>query len=192
MRYHSDGLVVPACRVPEQNLLELEDSLSEILGSDPHDTPDRFPHLLRVARFATAIVRLAQVPHILGMVEQLIGSDIALWGAGIFGKPPTRGKATPWHQDAAFLEYQAIRPLTLCTAWVALDDSTPENGCVRYIRGSHQPRTIYRHKICGTKSLTLDHVLENYNWTESDVQCAALKRGQLSIHDVYVIHGSER
>jgi ectoine hydroxylase-related dioxygenase (phytanoyl-CoA dioxygenase family) len=190
-QYAGDGLVVPARRVPEQKLLELEDAIPEILRSDPHHTPDRFPHLLRDVRFVTAVVRFAQTAEILDVVEQLIGSDIVLWGAGVFGKPPIRGKATPWHQDAAFLEYQAIRPLKLCTAWVALDDSTAENGCLRYIRGSHQRRIIYHHKICNTETLTLDLALDNYNWTEADLQCTALKRGQLSIHDVYLIHGSD-
>jgi hypothetical protein len=190
-RYAADGLVIPACRVPEQDLLELEDALSEVFQSSPDDVPDRFPHLLRATRFTGTIVRFAQTPEILNVVEQLIGSDIALWGAGIFGKPPIRGKATPWHQDAAFLEYQAIRPLELCTAWVALDDSTAENGCVRYIPGSHRARTIYSHGVCENQSLTLDRELKDYVWSDSDIQCAALMRGQLSIHHAYLIHGSE-
>jgi len=190
-RYSTDGLFVPACRVPEQNLLELEGALSEIFRFGPQHTPDRVPHLLRDSRFTAAIVRFAQIPEILDVVEQLIGGDIALWGAGIFGKPPIRGKATPWHQDAAFVEYQAIRPLMLCTAWVALDDSTPNNGCVRYIPGSHRQRTIHRHKLYEGEGVTLDHVLEGCSWADSDVRCAALKRGQLSIHDVYLIHGSD-
>ena len=86
--------------------------------------------------------------------------------------------------------YQAIRPLELCTVWLALDDSTPENGCVRYILGSHRPRTIHPHVQSSTEDLTLSHMLKNRNWDDSVVRDAVLKRGQISIHDVYLIHGS--
>ena len=189
-QFARDGLVIPKSRVPEPVLLELEHALSGILRTSTEDTPDRFPHLLRDSRYADVIVRFARRPEILNVVQQLIGSDIALWGAGIFGKPPIRGKATPWHQDAAFLEYQAIQPLRLCSAWVALDDSTPENGCVNYISGSHQARTVYSHRFCESQSHTLDLVLQDYP-IDSNIQCATLRRGQFSVHDVFLIHGSE-
>src|SRR5271156_6256766 len=142
-RYRADGFVIPAYRVPDRMLIELQNALSEVLPPDSENTPDRVPHILRTPRLAPVIIRFARIPGILDMVGQLIGRDIALWGAGIFGKPPIRGKETPWHQDAAFVEYQAIRPLELCTVWIVLDDSTPENGCVRYVTGSHKSRAIY-------------------------------------------------
>ena len=177
--------------MPEQKLRELEDSLSEVLQADPRQTPDRSPHLLRDSRFVSAVARFAQTREIVDVVERLIGGDIALWGAGIFGKPPLRGKATPWHQDAAFVEYQAIRPLELCTAWVALDDSSQENGCVCYLAGSHRERKIYRHGLPENGNLTLDLALQDNSWTESDVRRAALIRGQFSMHDVFLVHGSD-
>ena len=39
-----------------------------------------------------------------------------------------------WHQDG---QYWPIRPLATCTAWLALDDATPENGCLRVLPWSH-------------------------------------------------------
>ena len=40
----------------------------------------------------------------------------------------------PWHQDAT---YFGLAPFEHVTAWVALTDSTPENGCVQIIPHSH-------------------------------------------------------
>jgi phytanoyl-CoA hydroxylase len=41
------------------------------------------------------------------------------------------------------------------------------------------------------ESLTLDHMVEDCNWSEARIRNAMLKRGQLSIHDVFLIHGSQ-
>ena len=50
-------------------------------------------------------------------------------------KPPGIGREKPWHQDHAYFNL----PLDTCivSAWVALDQATPENGCMRVIPGSH-------------------------------------------------------
>ena len=77
-------------------------------------------------------------PRVLDMVEQILGPDFALWNSSFFAKPALNGYATPWHQDG---EYWPIRPLATCTAWIAVDEATRENGCLRFIRGSHRDRT---------------------------------------------------
>jgi Phytanoyl-CoA dioxygenase (PhyH) len=190
LHYRTEGLIIPKFRVPEPALLRFEQELSAILPVDAGDTPDFVSHIHALPGLASAVVRFAQTPEILDVVGQLIGCDIALWGAGLFGKPPLRGKATPWHQDAAVLEYQAIRPVELCTVWVALDESTPENGCVRYIPGSHRERAIRTHVQRPTPGFTLHHMVEDRYWPESCERNAILQRGQASIHDVYLVHGS--
>ena len=54
---------------------------------------------------------------------------------GVFGKPPRVGKATPPHQDAF---YWMIDPPKALTIWMAIDEADEENGCVRYVPGSHR------------------------------------------------------
>jgi ectoine hydroxylase-related dioxygenase (phytanoyl-CoA dioxygenase family) len=63
-------------------------------------------------------------------------------GSQVFCKPPVTGKAIPWHQDG---QYWPIRPIATCSVWIALDDATPENGCMRYIPGSHKARKLEQH-----------------------------------------------
>ena len=122
------------------------------------------------------------------MVSQLIGPDIALWNMSFFAKPALSGKRTPWHQDG---EYWPIRPLATCTAWLALDDSTPENGCLRVIRGSHTARALRAHNTLASNDVTLTQELDPSEYDETDAVDIVLKAGQVSLHDVYLLHGSE-
>ncbi|WP_367575672.1 phytanoyl-CoA dioxygenase family protein [Pelagibius sp.] len=93
----------------------------------------------------------------------------------------------PWHQDG---HYWPIRPLATCTAWLALDDSTVENGCLRVIPGSHQSKTLHPHLREDRDGLVLNRGIDPQclnEETELDVELGA---GQLSLHDVHIIHGS--
>ncbi|WP_285059960.1 phytanoyl-CoA dioxygenase family protein [Pedobacter ginsengisoli] len=51
-----------------------------------------------------------------------------------FNKPPLIGKPTPPHQDGY---YFMLNPSVAVTMWMALEPADEENGCVKYIRGSH-------------------------------------------------------
>lgn len=133
-------------------------------------------------------LRFAQDGGILDMVAQLVGNDIALWNMSFFAKPAGNGKRTPWHQDG---EYWPIRPLATCTAWLAVDDSTPENGCLRVIRGSHKARALKAHHTVSAGDVTLTQELDAAEFDEADAVDIVLKAGQLSLHDVYLLHGSE-
>ena len=54
-RYRSDGFVIPEYRVSENILIDLQNTFSEALPSDPGAALDRFPHILRNPALATAI-----------------------------------------------------------------------------------------------------------------------------------------
>lgn len=52
-----------------------------------------------------------------------------------FMKPPLFGTAKPYHQDNYYLGL--VSAGCLLTAWVALDAADADNGCLRYLAGSH-------------------------------------------------------
>lgn len=52
-----------------------------------------------------------------------------------FDKAPGINRPTPPHQDGA---YFPIEPQNAVTIWLALEDVGLEQGCVRYVRGSHR------------------------------------------------------
>jgi phytanoyl-CoA hydroxylase len=77
---------------------------------------------------------LARDPRLLEPLTSLLGPDIKLFRDALMMKPARHGSAKPYHQDSA---YWSIDPPDLCSAWIALDDATLENGCMRVLRGSH-------------------------------------------------------
>jgi phytanoyl-CoA hydroxylase len=65
--------------------------------------------------------------------EKFTGTDADLYWCTTAAKPPERGKAFPWHQDAGYGE----GPKDYVIFWAALDDVDEENGCLWAIPGSH-------------------------------------------------------
>ena len=183
-QYRRDGYIVPDYRLPDTLLASLDAKICHFLNEHP-EYRDNCPALLREDLTFSEYCR---APGILDMVSQLIGPDIALWNMSLFGKPAHNGKATPWHQDG---EYWAVRPLATCSVWIAIDDSTIENGCLQVIPGSHRNRALARHQYNPSDSLTLHEELVETEFDSTTATNIILERGQISLHDVYLMHGSQ-
>jgi len=191
--YHEDGLVVPDYRIPGDLLGRMREALDRLIRDNPDVPPDAMycPHIVNGGcqglRGSAEWLEFARHPEILGHGRAGDRPDFLLWGTTVFGKPAGSGKETPWHQDG---EYWPIRPLATCSVWIALDDSTPENGCLRIIPGSHRGERVRRHATVATDTYTLNQKLEADEFDESEARDVVLEAGQISLHDVYLIHGS--
>lgn len=192
-RYHEQGYVVPRYRLPDAVLAKMRAAYDRLLADNADIASDIMlgPHLEKPGaqgvQGSRAWLDFASRPEILDMVNQLIGPDVILWGTTIFGKPAGVGKETPWHQDG---DYYPIRPLETLTIWMALDDATTENGCMRFIPGSHSARKIFSHHWEENHDLTINQVCDAEHFDESSAHDLVLEAGQISFHDVYMIHGS--
>ncbi|QIO23810.1 phytanoyl-CoA dioxygenase family protein [Haloarcula sp. JP-L23] len=71
---------------------------------------------------------------IVDVVEQLQGPNLHLLRSAAMLKPPRVGSEKKFHQDAA---YYPIHPMDHVTVWIALDQSTTENGCMQVVPGAH-------------------------------------------------------
>ena len=182
--YRRDGYVVPDYRLPDAALADIRTLHDRLLAKHP-EFEDYCPAVLA---FDTGFLNIARTPAILNMVEQLIGADFALWNSSFFAKPARVGTKTPWHQDG---EYWPIRPLATCSVWIAVDAATPENGCLRVIPGSHRRRALGRHDFNGADGLSLPLELHAEEFDAGAARDVVLDVGQVSLHDVYLIHGSE-
>ena len=183
-QYRNDGFVVPDFRLDDEALADIRATHERLLAKHPQFS-DYCPAVLA---FDLGFMNIARQPEILNMVEQLIGTDFALWNSSFFAKPARVGTKTPWHQDG---EYWPIRPLATCSVWIAVDPSTPENGCLRVIPGSHRRRELGKHDYNGAEGLSLPLEIRQDEYDESSAEDIVLERGQISLHDVYLIHGSE-
>ena len=183
-QYKIDGYVVPDFTMPENIINKIEESHNKLLSKHP-EFKNYCPAILS---YDESFLEYCSDKTILSYVEQLIGPDFALWNSSFFAKPAIDGHATPWHQDG---QYWPISPLATCTVWLAIDDSNTENGCLRFIKGSHLDKRLKSHNINDNKNLTLNQELDKEEFNETEAVDLILKRGQISLHDVYLVHGSE-
>ena len=126
-------------------------------------------------------------PRLVACVKDLLGENVIAWGSHFFCKMPGDGKRVSWHQDAS---YWPLTPSKAVTAWLAIDDATVENACMRYIPGTHR----YGHL---TYTLREDDETNVLNQTVGDVEKfgqpvdVELKAGEISLHSDLLLHGSE-
>jgi ectoine hydroxylase-related dioxygenase (phytanoyl-CoA dioxygenase family) len=183
-QYHDRGYVIPDFRFPEETLARIRADHDRLLERQPQFRD----YCSSVLAYEVGFLEYARTPEIVDMVAQLIGPDVALWNMSFFAKPALNGKRTPWHQDG---QYWPIRPLATCTVWIAIDAATRENGCLRYIPGSHKDHRLMRHDQSSATDITLNQELRRQEYDEGQAEDLILEAGQMALHDVYIAHGSE-
>jgi len=97
------------------------------------------------------------------------------------------GQAVLWHQDGSFWP---LEPMDVVTLWLAIDDSTPENGCMRVIPGSHRQNLQGLQRRTDVENV-LGSGLDPALVDESQARDVALDPGDVSIHHPNVIHDSQ-
>jgi non-heme Fe2+,alpha-ketoglutarate-dependent halogenase len=142
---------------------------------------------------ATAHLRHGRVydllthPRIVARIKDLLGDNVIGWGSHFFCKMPGDGKRVSWHQDSS---YWPLTPSMAVTAWLAIDNATVENACMRYIPGSHRLGHL-------TYTLTENDERNVLNQTVDAAESfgepvnVELRAGEISIHSDLLLHGSE-
>jgi len=190
--YARDGYVVPAWRFAERTIDAMRAALDKLIADNPGVRPEKLvsAHLENGSegvKGSRAFLELAQDPDLVELISDAIGEDVILWGCQVFCKPGGDGLETPFHQDG---HYWPIRPLATCTAWVALDPSRKENGCLKVVPGSHAGRKLFSHLREDRQDLVLTQRIQDPAFDESTAVDIELEPGQMSLHDVYMIHGA--
>lgn len=192
--YRFEGWVIPQFRLPEPQVASMRDALDELIRNNPGVRPEKLvsAHVEgdngEGVHGSRRFLDLAMDPAIVELVSGVIGDDVVLWGCHVFCKPAAEGYETPWHQDG---HYWPIRPLANCTVWVALEPSTIENGCLRVIPRSHRDQQLHPHLHEDRSDLTLNQRMADGVFDEADAVDLELQPGQMSLHDVYMIHGAK-
>lgn len=190
-KYRHDGFLVPRFRLEGAELAKLQRLTEDLVADNPAEDGYGAPHLgsggpLNL-KTTTDWMDITTHPAILDCLEQLIGPDIILWQSTMFYKIAEKGVATPWHRDAIFYP---ITPLETATVWVAVYDSTVENGCLRIVPGSHRARQVGDHAdLTGSKAFKGE--LREREFDAASAECIELKAGEMVIFDVFAVHGGE-
>jgi non-heme Fe2+,alpha-ketoglutarate-dependent halogenase len=131
--------------------------------------------------------QLVHHPAILDAVEDLIGPDILCWNTNFFIKEARSPGFVSWHQDAA---YWGLDPEEVVTAWVALTDSNLESGCIKAIPGSHTQSHLPHVDTFHQDNLLTRGQEIAVDVDESKAVNLILKPGEISLHDIKLVHGS--
>jgi hypothetical protein len=113
----------------------------------------------------------------------------------LLNKRPNRTAAVfAWHQDMAYWPgvealQMKVNTTATCTFSLALDDSDEENGCLRYVAGSGATKTLRLHHPVN-QNREEGHALITNVRDDELIRLAPARKGSITIHDEYVVHGS--
>lgn len=120
------------------------------------------------------------------MAKVLIGEDCNAGEPEWFNKPPGTEHPTPPHQDNF---YFCLRPPHVLTMWLALDVVDEENGCLRYVSGSHL-EGVRDHGP--TEVLGFSQGVQDFGDADREREVAVhLQPGDLVAHHGNTIHRAE-
>ncbi|KAK2849292.1 hypothetical protein Q5P01_009126 [Channa striata] len=143
-------------------------------------------------------------PRVLEAVRAVLGPDVILLDSRFICKYPTLkpdqilenkegGESTlpyvAWHQD---MRYWGIDGGPVLSVWLALDDSQKENGALQVIPGSHCSGMLPHRPATrpGNMLSVNQEIPEELVKVEETVFCP-LTAGEMSIHDGFLVHGSD-
>ncbi len=136
------------------------------------------------------IWQLATDARVLDVMQAVMGDDVMLLSTHFFCKyPDPKAKAfVAWHQD---ITYWGLAPPIAHTAWIAIDDADVENGCMRFIRGSHAHGiAMHGESTREGNLLSINQEIPDEYVDDSAAVDIALKAGQMSVHNGQLFHAS--
>lgn len=131
---------------------------------------------------------LVHNPTILDAVEDVLGPNILCWTTNFFIKEAGTPDYVAWHQDAT---YWGLSDDTVTTAWVALSDATEASGAMKFWPGSQDMPQIAHNDTHHEHNLLSRGQEIDVDVPEDEGVLVPLAAGEMSLHHVKLVHGSE-
>ncbi|HEY8455077.1 MAG TPA: phytanoyl-CoA dioxygenase family protein [Actinopolymorphaceae bacterium] len=182
-QYDTEGYAIFRNVIDEELIKEVHAHVDWLQAKHPELRPEQLGHVLM--RDDPFWVRLVSDDRLLDIAELFIGPDIALFASHYICKPPYSGQPVLWHQDGAFWP---LEPMEVVTLWLAADPSTPENGCVRLIPGTHKRDLADMRDNTEVASVLGKEIAAEVD--ESKAVDIVLEPGDVEVHHPNIVHGS--
>jgi phytanoyl-CoA hydroxylase len=193
--YQRDGyLLVPGVFSPDE-VAHLQEHFMRLRGAgsypgdfqgvDPTsaDPLKRFPRMIHMHRWDEVSLRWMIDPRLACYMTAMLGREPFAVQTMLYFKPPgARGQAL--HQDQYYLR---VQPGTCMAAWLALDDSDEDNGCLQVVPGSRDLPVLCTSKADTSISFT-DVTVPVPEGTP--VRPVLMAAGDVFFFNGSVIHGS--
>src|SRR5947209_1891676 len=125
-------------------------------------------------------------PTWVALAEALLGEEAQAQEPEWFNKAPGTESPTPPHQDNYYFN---LKPPSVLTIWMALDPVDEENGCLRYVAGSHRRgiRPHDRSNVLGFSQGVTDYGPDD---AAREVKIC-LQPGDVAVHHGQTIHRAD-
>ena len=191
--YERDGYLLGLPVLDDASVRTVQARFSELLAKLPAGTDiNRVNCWHKANRW---VYELSRLGPILDYVQCVLGDDFYCWGAQFFCKLPSEGAVAsadnrrqnvPWHQDG---QYWPLAPLQAATVWLAVFDTDAGNGAMQVVAGSHRDGA-FEHRISERADYALAQEIPAERIDDDRVVSMDLRAGQMSLHDIGLVHGS--
>ena len=130
-------------------------------------------------------MRAVTNPKLTEAMGDLLGPDVELHHSTMHVKPPETGHPFPLHQDWAFYKHEDGRFIDVL---VHLDDTSHENGEIRFLEGSHKGGAL--EHITETPEGGCTPHLPTDQYRLADTVAVPAKAGDVVCFCYHTIHGS--
>ena len=185
--YTDNGYYFPLNVLPALAAADIAAKLSAIASSQIAGSlgyRGQLNHLHVVCPYISDLVRS---PVIVDAVELILGPDILAWGSSLFLKPPRSPGFVSWHQD---LTYWGLNNDKEVSVWIALGPVYKDNGCMRFVPGSHKAGQIDHIDTVDDANILTRGQNADVEVKEDETVYVELDPGQASLHHGHLLHAS--
>lgn len=136
--------------------------------------------------YSAAWMRCVTKPELAEALSDILGPNVELHHSTMHIKPPQTGHPFPMHQDYPFYEHEDGRYMDVL---VHLDDTSHENGEIRFTAGSHKEGKI-PHVVQLEDGTPCTPHLPTEQYALEDTVPVPAKRGDVVFFNIFTIHGS--
>ena len=192
-QYAREGYAVARQVLDPQLVGEMHEHVSWLQRRYPGIPTEHLHHqIMRNDAFWCRVVSDPRLLDLAAAFSPFLADGIAVFSSHYFAKPPRSGMRVLLHQDGS---YWPLKPMDVCTLWIAVTPSNRENGCLQVIAGTHteglaelkQDRSV--RNVLGSATHT-DEDIARAGWT-SRIVPLELAAGDVSIHHPNIVHGSD-
>lgn len=179
LQYHRDGFLIVRGLYSGDQMLQWKAILKDLIAKEP-----RNPHGVRVWNtqgMHPALREAMRDQHVGPILQQIISPHVEFLSAKAVWKSSDTDFPSPWHQD--WFYWEGAHKMSI---WIAMDDATPQNGCLKFVPGSHRrvfPKFVAANEGFGNR--IRDEDLGGW-----PVVSAEMKRGDVAFFHDLAVHSS--
>ena len=186
-RYNDQGYLFPIRVFDDREIVEIREYFDALLPRALAAGWNSY-EMINWHKTCRGVYDVVTNSRILDVIQDLLGDTVILRHSHFFVKLPGDGKRVSWHQDSS---YWPLSRSKVVSAWLAIDDSTIENGAMQVIPGSHKAAQIAFHDSEPEENNVLSQTVRDADRYGDVPVSLVLKAGEMSLHSDWTLHGSD-